>query len=401
MADGANVETLCMACSGPACDFKPVGMQRRPLGPSDILIDMKYCGVCHSDVHHAANHNMGQTPYPCVPGHELAGVCVAVGAACTKIRVGMRVGVGCMVDSCLDCKLCGDGEEQKCDKLVGTYGGKDKGSGRAASPCGWTLGGYTSRFVVHEHFAIIIPDGYPLEAAGPVMCAGITMYDPFAKLNATVGTRVGIVGLGGLGVMGIKIAKALGCTVTAISRSQAKEGFARGEGADSYVASSDRGQMEGAQGSFDIILNTIPVYHDYDVFTKLLKAEGKQVILGLHKGIVAGYMLGKLTGGRCRIMHSGIGGIKNTQAVMDLCAKHNIVPQLKIMPCEKLNEIYTLLDGGNDAGVRYVLDIGGTLNEETAARCTDPPPTLAEPTGSMSIMGGICETLRLTCCCKT
>jgi alcohol dehydrogenase (NADP+) len=143
-----------MACSDSSCDFRPAAMQRRSLGPHDVLIDMKYCGVCHSDLHHAANHNMGETSYPCVPGHELAGVCVAVGKDCTKVRLGMRLGVGCIVDACLECKMCRAGEEQKCVKgMVGTYGAKDK-FGRAMTPVGWTLGGYTNKFVVNERFAV-------------------------------------------------------------------------------------------------------------------------------------------------------------------------------------------------------------------------------------------------------
>jgi uncharacterized zinc-type alcohol dehydrogenase-like protein len=160
MVSGDAIDALCMACTDQSCDFKPVLLQRRAVGPHDILIDMKYCGVCHSDLHKAANHNMGETQYPCVPGHELAGVCTAVGSAVTKVKVGQHVGVGCMVDSCLDCSACNLGEEQKCKKQVGTYSGVDNGSGRALTPCGYTLGG--KLHVVHEHFAIIIPSTYPL-----------------------------------------------------------------------------------------------------------------------------------------------------------------------------------------------------------------------------------------------
>ena len=364
------------------------------------MIDIKYCGVCHSDLHHAANHNMGQTPYPCVPGHELAGIVVAVGDKCTKIQTGMRVGVGCLVDSCLACRQCLQGEEQKCSKNVGTYGKSVKEGDRAFTPGGHTLGGYTKTFVVFEHFAVIIPDGYPLEAAGPVMCAGITMYDPLVKLGAG-GTRkrVGIVGLGGLGVMGIKIAKAMGCEVTAISRSAGKKEMARRVGADAFIHSTQPEQL--VQGTLDIILNTVPAFHAYDAFTRMLVSDGKHVMLGLHKGIVAGFILGAATGGRSRVMHSGIGGIKNTQGVIDLCAKHDIVPECKLMPCELLNDIYSQLDAANDAGVRFVLDIAGSLDDSTAARCTLPPPTLAKPIGAMSIVGGVMEALRLCCCCRT
>jgi uncharacterized zinc-type alcohol dehydrogenase-like protein len=354
MVPPGTVDALCMACSDQSCDFKPVVLPRRPLGDYDVLIDMKYCGVCHSDLHKAANHNMGATQYPCVPGHELAGVCAAIGPKVTKIQVGMHVGVGCMVDSCLECQACTQGEEQKCKSYVSTYGGVDKGSGRAFSPIGYTLGGYTTKHVVHERFAIIIPRSYPLEAAGPVMCAGITMYDPLKKLGARPGTRVGIVGLGGLGVMGIKLAKALGCTVTAISRKPAKQHIATQCEADCFILSSDGSQMSAARGSLHIILNTIPVYHDYDSYTALLGDNGKQVILGLHKGIVAAFALGTLSGGCARVMHSAIGGIQNTQEVMDLCARHNIVPELQVVPCEKINEVYSKLDSANDSGQRCV-----------------------------------------------
>jgi len=396
-SDG-NMDALCMACEDASCDFKPKMMARRALGPRDILIEMKYCGVCHSDLHHAANHNsaFNQTKYPCVPGHELAGIVTACGKDCTKISVGMRVGVGCIVDSCLECKMCLAGEEQKCLKgMVGTYGAIDK-HGRAMSPVGHTLGGYTSSMVVHEHFAIIIPETFDLKAAGPVMCAGITMYDPLVKLGAAdAPKRVGIVGLGGLGVMGIKLAKALGCTVTAISRSSNKEKFAKSHGADTFIATSETAQLKAAAGSLDIILNTIPVYHEYDIFTRLCAKGGKQVLLGLHKGLIAGFLLEKMMRGRNRVTFSGIGGIRNTQAVVDLCAAHGIVPEIHVMACEQINEIYTKLDGANDAGVRYVLDIGSSLNDTTLAKCTQPSPTLAKPTGTMSVPGGAWEALRL------
>lgn len=407
----ASIDALCMACADTSCDFKPMTLPRRPLGPSDVLIEMKYCGVCHSDLHHAAGHvNVGpmSAKYPCVPGHELAGVCVAVGSACTKIKVGMKVGVGCLVGGCLNCSACRAGEEQKCLKGTPTYGGdvptvcNDTPAGMAASPTGYTLGGYTTKMVVNEHYGIIIPDSYPLEAAGPVMCAGITMYDPLIKLIAKgVGKRVGIAGLGGLGVMGIKLAKALGCTVTVISRSDAKKGFATSLGADSYLATGTPGELAAARNTLDIILNTIPVYHDYDQYTTLLAKGGKQVILGLHKGIVGAGIMGAVSG--CcggKLMASGIGGIKNTQAVVDLCAENNIVPELKIMPCEKLNEIYSMLDAGNDDGVRMVLDISNTLNAGTEAKCKDPAPRLGNPSGQISICGGLCEFFRLLCCCK-
>lgn len=230
------------------------------------------------------------------------------------------------------------------------------------------------------------------------------MYDPLVKKlgPAFTGGRVGIVGLGGLGLLGIKIARALGAQVTAISRSPAKEKLARDAGADTYIVTSSPEQLLEARGSMDLILNTIPTFHNYDIYTKLLASRGQQVILGLHKGIVAGYILKQITGGCSQLTMSGIGGIRNTQAVIDLCARHNIVPDHTVMPCEKLNWIYEQLESGNDAGMRYVLDIAGSLNAGTAAKCTAPPPTLAPAaSGGQSVLGGLGEALRSIFCCKS
>lgn len=383
------VPTLCMATSSAACDFKPVALQRRPLGDYDVLIHMKYCGVCHSDLSVAAGHMDGVNPaaYPCVPGHELAGVCEAVGPKVSLIQVGQQVGVGCMVDSCQRCSSCRQGEEQKCTKQVGTYCGKDNGSGRAATyPAGQqTLGGYTTKMVVDENFAIRIPDGYPLEMAGPVMCAGITMYDPLKRLGMKPGDRVGIVGLGGLGQMGIKIAKVMGCSVTVISRSRSKAAFAAECGADAFVDSGAPEEMQAHINTLDLILNTVPVYHDYVAYHPLLKKAGKQVLLGLHAGVGGAFVVNAMTFGHSRVMMSAIGGVKNTQEVMNLCAEHKIYPHIKIVPAHELNEVYSKLEGSNDAGLRYVLDIENTLNEATAEKCVAPPPTFGEFKGGLTV----------------
>ena len=200
-AEPGGVESLCMATADASCDFKPLQVLRRPVGEYDVLIDMKYCGVCHSDLHSAAAHNsqMRAVQYPHVPGHELAGIVEAVGAKVSKVRVGQKVGVGCLVDSCLCCSKCDAGLEQKCPKSVGTYQGQDNGSGRALRPGDqtYTQGGYTTKHVCHEHFVIIIPESHPLQCAGPIMCAGITMYDPLKAHGMGPGNHVGIVGLGG------------------------------------------------------------------------------------------------------------------------------------------------------------------------------------------------------------
>lgn len=382
------VESLCMACSGPTLDFKPQKFLRRPVGPYDVLIDMKYCGVCHSDLHHAAGHNaaVGKVCYPCVPGHELAGVCIAIGPKVTKVKVGMRVGVGCMVDSCLNCKACEAGDEQQCKRMVSTYGSLDNGSGRAERhPLGGhTLGGYTNKFVVTERFTIIIPDSYPLECAGPVMCAGITMFNPMKAYGMGKGKSVGIIGLGGLGLMGVKIAKAIGCTVTAISRNASKEPMAKECGADIFLVSKDPAQMKAASESLDLVLNTVPVYHNYTAYNTLVKKTGKQVLLGLHAGFGGVIALNKITFNAGKLRTSMIGGIKNTQEIINLCAKHDIRPRVKIIPVQELNHAFELLDESNDAGLRYVLDIAGTLNADAASKCTAPPPKLKPASGNLT-----------------
>ena len=317
-------------------------------------------------------------------GHELAGVCTAVGSKVTKFKVGDHVGVGCMVDSCNACAACKRGEEQMCSKQVGTYNGK-KAKGRSATfpEGGHTLGGYTSAFVVHENFAILIPASYPLEAAGPVMCAGVTMFDPLRRHGATLGTEVGIVGLGGLGQMGVKIAKAMGCRVTVISRAENKRAFAMTScGADAFVCSEDVEQMKASSRTLHLILNTVPIDHDYFAYNVLLnpKTKGnKQVILGLHVGLVAGFIAGGITGNKARVLGSGIGSIEATQAVIDLCAKHAITPEIEIVSVDDLTKVYETLDSGNDGGKRYVLDIAQTLRAE--AKTTGPPKIHANRTG--------------------
>ena len=400
------VEALCMATADPRCNFQPARFQRRAVGPSDVLIDMKFCGICHTDVHSAQGHlaALSGRCFPCVPGHELAGVVAAVGADVTRVRVGDHVGVGCMVDSCLTCAACKRGEEQMCSKQVATYNGKDR-SGRAAPGPGapaHTLGGYTDKFVVHERFAVIVPKSYPLECAGPVMCAGVTLFDPLRRYGATKGTRVGIVGIGGLGQMGIRIAKAMGCEVTAITRAPAKAAFAKTCGADEVLVSTNAEDMARARRarSLDLVLNTIPSEHDYAPFTALLAPGGKQVMLGLNTGLVAGMAVNAIVCGRSRVVGSGIGGIEATQAVIDLCAAHDIKPFIKVIPVEGINRVYEELDRANESGARFVIDIG-TLNDDAVKRCANSaPPAFGPPSPPLSltsIVGGICGLL---CSCR-
>jgi uncharacterized zinc-type alcohol dehydrogenase-like protein len=396
--DGSSpVSMWAMACEDGRCDFKPRKMQRRALLDNDVQFDVLYCGVCHSDLHFAAGHMNGvsETKWPCVPGHELAGVVTAVGSKVSAFKVGDHVGVGCMVDSCHTCSACKRGEEQKCRKQVATYCAVDNGSGRAQTfppNQGQTLGGYSSKMVCDEQFCIRIPSDYPLEMAGPLMCAAVTVYDPFKKGQVKQGSAVGIVGLGGLGQMAVKIAKALGATVTVISRSASKAAQAKAIGADDFVVSTDKKDMAAHAKSLDLILNSAPGYHNYVAYHPLLKRRGYQVILGLHKGFAAALAVDALTGGRSRVKHSMIGGVANTQEIVDLCAKHKIFPHVKVVPVYELNAIFSKLDSNNDEGIRYVLDIGNTLNEKAVAKCDAPPPRLKKFEGAIEIPAVIRET---------
>ena len=398
-----SIETLCMACSDASCDFKPMSLKRRACGPNDIVIDMKFCGVCHTDLHVAAGH-LGITPtrYPCVPGHELAGVCVQVGSNVTKFKTGDQVGVGCMVDSCLNCSACRSGEEQLCSKQTATYNGANR-NGRAGvfPPGSQTLGGYTKTMIVHERFGILIPETYPLTMAGPVMCAGITMYDPMIKAKLPSGASVGIIGLGGLGVMGLKIANAMGFKVTAISRSLAKKELALRSGASKYLVSESAEDMRGTAGTFDLILNTIPSYHNYNIYTPLLNRNGRQVLLGLHSGLAAAMIVNQVTFDHSRIIHSGIGGIRATQEVINLCNERKIYPEVQVVPCSQINAVFDKLDSSNETGVRYVLDIGNSLNEHTTEECLGmKSPTLKPAENALSLFPIITECLALFCCCR-
>jgi D-arabinose 1-dehydrogenase-like Zn-dependent alcohol dehydrogenase len=310
----------------------------------------------------------------------------------TKFKVGDAVGVGCMVDACLACAACLRGEEQKCAKgQTATYNGQNKHGRATTFPAGGaTLGGYTTQMVVHERFGIRLPEGYPLEFAGPVMCAGVTLFDPLRRYGATAGTKVGIVGLGGLGQMGVRIAKAMGCSVTALSRLEAKRALATECGADAFISSDDAAAMAAAAGTLDLVLNTIPADHDYHAYTKLCARKGgKHIVLGLNNALGAAMMIDGLTFGASRVKMSGIGGIEATQAVVDLCAAHNIRPAVKIVGAAEINGVYEALENGNDSGLRHVLDIG-TLNEGAFDACAAvAPPDFSKAHAKGMSLGGM------------
>jgi D-arabinose 1-dehydrogenase-like Zn-dependent alcohol dehydrogenase len=253
--------------------------------------------------------------------------------------------------------------------------------------------------VVHEAFGIKIPQSYPLECAGPVMCAGVTLFDPLRRYGTTTGTRVCIIGVGGLGVMGIKLAKAMGATVTAVSRSAGKAAFVKSCGAEGFISSSDAAQMKAGERKFDLVLNTIPSDHDYTVYSALLAPGGKHVLLGLHAGLVASMVVDALVCGASKVKGSGIGSIEATQAVIDLCAKADIKPEVKVISAWEVNGVYETLDASNDASLRYVLDIG-TLNEGTEAKCTASPPRLSGKPTSLTGSGIVGAILGMLFCCR-
>lgn len=417
----APVQLMAMGTEDAKCDFKPMEMYRRPLGDYDVLIDMKYCGVCHTDVVYANGRtSMFMKPkYPAVPGHELAGVVEQIGPKVTKFQVGDQIGVGTMIDSCLSCKHCKNGDEQKCKKTVATYAGEDW-SGRAApypatrevpgkpgkKEKGPLIGGYSTKCVIFERFGVKIPSSFPLEAAGPVMCAGITMYTPLKDHGAGPGVSVGVVGLGGLGIMGIKVAKEMGCHVTAISRSRAKEEIAKRAGATSYIATAESADLAATQ-SLDIILDTIPCDHSISPYKKMLRdSNSRLVLLGLCPQMVGALLAANVLGPRSTVTFSITGGITNLEELMALCdkAEPKIVPQLKIMPVEELNNIFTILETSNDEALRYVLDLS-TLNKETASRCTSSPPKMnagEKPISGGDVMRNCCSIICgecSPCCC--
>merc|ERR1711936_523427 len=348
--------TVAWAKTAADSEFSKIKIKRNTAGPDDVTFELKYCGICHTDVHIAAN-DMGSTKYPCVPGHELAGVVTAVGKNVTKCQVGDHVGVGCVVDSCLSCPGCDDGEEHMCQKEMTMTYDADIKHGHIKTGSGWTFGGYSCSQTVHQRFVIKVPGGFPLEAAGPVFCAGITMYSPLANWGAGKGgKRVGIVGIGGLGQMGVRIAKAMGNTVTAISTSPNKEAAAREIGADNFVISTDPASMKAAAGSLDLILNTVSADHDLNTYLPLLAARGVLVQMGValtpHPVSQFPLMFKKLS-----IAGSLIGGLPETQDCIDFCHKHDIIPKIKLVNCTELERVYQELKNKNDTIIRNVLDI--------------------------------------------
>ncbi|MBY6413697.1 NAD(P)-dependent alcohol dehydrogenase [Rhodococcus sp. BP-252] len=341
--------TSATAYTATAADapLEKVTIERRELGPNDVLIDVKFAGICHSDIHTARNE-WGGTSYPVVPGHEIAGIVAEVGSDVTKHKVGDRVGVGCFVDSCGKCDACLAGEEQYCfEGVIATYNSK--------LPDGSiTQGGYSTQIVVTEGFVLRIPDGIELDVAAPLLCAGITLYSPLKHWGAGPGKKVAIIGMGGLGHVGVKIAHAMGAEVTVLSQTLSKEEDGRRLGADHYYATSDKATFKKLRGQFDLIINTVSAKIDMDRHMSLLAINGSLVILGLPSEPieVRGFTL---AANRRSLAGSMVGGIPETQEMLDFCAEHKIGAEIETIPADKINEAYERVLK-SDVRYRFVID---------------------------------------------
>lgn len=335
------------AAPAPNAPLERTTVPRRPVGEHDVLIDIKYAGICHSDIHQARN-GWGEGIFPMVPGHEIAGVVAEVGHGVTKFSVGDKVGVGCMVDSCRECDNCEAGLEQYCaNGNVGTY----NAVGKDGEP---TYGGYSTHVVVDENYTLRIPEGIALDEAAPLLCAGITTYSPLAHWNAGPGKKVAIVGLGGLGHMGVKIAHALGAEVTVLSQTLRKEADGRKLGADHYYATSDPKTFEQLKGSFDLIISTVSAPLPLDAYLALLKTDGAMVNVGAPEEPVS-LNLFSVIGGRKTLAGSGIGGIRETQEMLDFCAQHSLGAEIELIRADQINEAYERVLA-SDVRYRFVID---------------------------------------------
>lgn len=334
--------------------FKLTTIERRELQPQDVLIEIKYAGICHSDIH-TARGEWGPVKYPLVPGHEIAGIVSQVGSGVTKYSVGDRVGVGCMVDSCGECSSCRQGEEQYClEGNTGTYGATDRYGH-------YTQGGYSTHIVVTEDFVVRIPDSIPLDSAAPLLCAGITTYSPLRHWGAAPGKKVAVVGLGGLGHMAVKIAHAMGAEVTVLSQSLKKKEDGLQLGADHYYATSDPETFKQLGGSFDLIVNTVSAQINIDAYLSLLALDGTLVNVGAPADPLAVNVF-SLIGHRRSFAGSMIGGIRETQEMLDFCAEHNIASEIEVISANQIDEAWERVLA-SDVRYRFVIDISTMENE--------------------------------------
>lgn len=330
--------------------------ERRDPTAEDVEIEIEYCGVCHSDLHQARNE-WGGTVFPCVPGHEIVGKVMRVGSKVSKYKVGDTVGVGCMVDSCRTCANCEDGYEQYCDNgFVGTYNGEDKHMG------GVTFGGYSNRITVAQDFVLKVSGKLDLAGVAPLLCAGITTYSPLRHWGVTKGHKVGVVGLGGLGHMAVKIAKAMGAEVVLFTTSPNKVDDAKRLGADHVVISKDEEQMKAWRNSLDFILNTVAAPHDLDAYLSLLRLDGTMTLVGVPAESHPSPAVFNLISKRRSLAGSLIGGIAETQEMLDFCAEHGITSDIEMIAMDEINEAYERMLK-SDVKYRFVIDMA-TLKQK-------------------------------------
>ena len=345
------------AAQNATSPLAPFEIERRDLKPNDVQIEILYSGVCHSDIHQARSE-WGPSLYPIVPGHEIVGRVTAVGAQVGNFKVGDLAGVGCMVDSCLHCDSCAEGLEQYCENgNTQTYNGRDREGG------GLTFGGYSTEIVAREEFVLRVPGSLDLKAVAPLLCAGITMYSPLAHWKIGKGHKVAIVGLGGLGHMGIKLAAAMGADVTMFTTSQGKAEDALRLGAHHVVISTDRAAMKAVRASFDFILSTVPTTHDLNPYLATLKRDGQLVIVGAIDPV--GVHGGQLIVQRRSVSGSNIGGIGETQEMLDFCAEHGIVSDIELIEMGDINAAYERMLK-NDVKYRFVIDMASLKREQAA-----------------------------------
>ncbi len=342
------LETPAYAAATARSPLAPFSIARREPGPRDVLIDILYCGVCHSDVHQARDE-WGGSSFPMVPGHEIIGRVAQVGAEVGKYRVGDTVGVGCFVDSCRSCEACKEGEEQYCSGgMTATYNSRERGT---QAP---THGGYSARITVDEDYVLRVPAGIPLDRAAPLLCAGITVYSPLRHFGVEPGDAVAIVGLGGLGHMGVKIAAAMGAKVTVLSHSPGKRDDALALGATDFIATSDPGVFAAHAGRFDLIIDTVSAPHDYSAYLRLLRRDRTMVLVGVpDPSPVAAFAL--ITRRR-RLAGSLIGGIRETQEMLDFCAAHGVAADVEMIAMAQINDAYERMLR-SEVRYRFVIDM--------------------------------------------
>ncbi|MDZ4714120.1 MAG: NAD(P)-dependent alcohol dehydrogenase [Cytophagales bacterium] len=344
-----ELSTKAYAAHDPTGILSPFSLDRREPRPHDVLIEILYCGVCHSDLHQARD-DWGGSRYPMVPGHEIVGRVTRVGSEVTKFKAGDIAGVGVLIDSCRTCNPCKSGLENYCvEGMTGTYNAIERDGKTLAQ------GGYSTQIVTDEQYVLRIPPGLDLKAVAPLLCAGITTYSPLRHVGVKAGMKVGVVGLGGLGHMGLKFAASFGAEVSLISSSPEKEADARRLGAHHFVLSTERSSMKKFDSYFDVLLNTVSANHDYNPYLRLLGLNGTMIIVGLpsQASTVEPFQLLK---NRRRLLGSGVGGIKETQEMLDYCAEKNIVSDIELIAIQQINEALERMEKG-DVRYRFVIDL--------------------------------------------